>query len=315
MTLLAPALDGPTKKGTIRSNGQTLAYEQFGSDDDPVILLIMGLGTQLLAWPDAFCQALANSHYRVIRFDNRDTGLSSKFDLDMPYDGPRRAMLKTLFRRSILAPYTLADMTDDAMGLLDGLGIWQAHVVGASMGGMIAQLMAGQYPDRILSLTSIMSSSGARRLPRGRLRVLRRLIMRPPGNSEKAVVNHMTRTMSMISGRDGLSPEGWADELRKAYRRSYYPPGTARQLLAVLDAPSRVELLRRIQQPALVIHGASDPLLPIKHGRDTAKHLHNARYEEVPGMGHCLPPARLSDFVDMIVTLADGANQNTVTVV
>lgn len=311
MTLLAPALDGAMNAGTIDSNGLTLAYEQFGRDRDPALVLVMGQGAQLLAWPDALCQALAERDLRVIRFDNRDVGLSSKLDGAADYDNVRQAMFKAMLGRPIRAPYALTDMADDAIGLLDGLGIGKAHVVGASMGGMIAQLMAGHFPERVLSLTSIMSSSSAPGLPHGRLKVLRRLGKRPARNDEDTVVAHMTRTMLMLGGPLGLGADAWADEIRRAYRRSYYPPGAARQALAVMAAASRVELLRRVRQPALVIHGRADPLLPVKHGRDTAKHLPIARYEEIPGMGHCLPRRRLSDLVDMIVTLAEGAAQKS----
>lgn len=313
MTLLAPALDGAASKGTIESNGQTLAYEQFGRDEQPALLLIMGLGTQLLAWPDAFCQALADNALRVIRFDNRDVGLSSKLDGASGYDHPKQAMLKAALRRPITAPYMLDDMAADAIGLLDGLGIRSAHVVGASMGGMIAQIMAARYPERVPSLTSMMSSSGARGLPRPRLKVLRRLAARPPSNDEDVIVAHMTRTMLLLSGPLGQSKQAWADQVRKAVRRNYHPSGVARQMAASMAAPSRAELLRGICQPALVIHGRDDPLLPAKHGRDTARHLPNARYEEISGMGHCLPPGRLAEFVGMIVALVrrrDSADQN-----
>jgi len=309
MTLLAPALEGAAKTGTVDSNGLRLAYEQFGRDRDPALLLIMGLGAQLRAWPDAFCQALADQGLRVIRFDNRDIGLSTKLDQLTNYEHPRRAMLRLALRQRIRAPYSLQDMADDALGLLDGLDIPQAHVVGASMGGMITQIMAARQPQRILSLTLMMTTSGARGLPRGRLRVLRRLGASPKADDEDTIVREMARTMKMLSGPQGLSDDAWQDEARKAYRRCYYPPGVARQLLAVLAAPSRAGLLWSIKQPALVIHGRADPLLPVKHGRDIAANLPNARYEEIDGMGHGLPPRRLADFVTMIVDLvrtADG---------
>ncbi len=308
MQYLSPALDGAAKQDIVQSNGLALAYEQFGRDHDPVLLLIMGLGTQLIAWPDAFCQALADSGLRVIRFDNRDIGLSGKIRTATRYDSPQAALLKSMLRRPIDAPYELEDMAADAVGLMDALGIERAHVAGASMGGMIAQLMAGMYAERVLSLTSIMSTSGARNLPRAKLKVLLRLGKRPAKNDEDTIVAHMTRTMRMISGPLGHSAEDWAAEIRKAVRRSYYPPGTARQMLAVMAAPSRVEMLRGIEQPALVTHGKADPLVPVKHGRDTARHLRNVRYEEIAGMGHDLPPKLLPQIVDMMTTLIQGAD-------
>ncbi len=309
MQYLPPALDGAAKRDIVTSNGLTLAYEQFGRDHDPVLLLIMGLGTQLIAWPDAFCQALADSGLRVIRFDNRDIGLSSKIRSATRYESPHMALLKSMLRQPINTPYELEDMATDAIGLMGALGIERAHLGGASMGGMIAQIMAGLYAERILSLTSIMSSSGARNLPRARLKVLLRLGKRPANNDEDTLVSHMTRTMRMISGPLGHSAEDWAAEIRKALRRNYYPPGTARQMLAVMAAPSRVEMLRGIEQPALVIHGTADPLVPVKHGRDTARHLRNVRYEEIAGMGHDLPPKLLPQIVDMIATLAHGVSR------
>lgn len=310
MTVLDPAPGGPKRRDTIASNGQMLAYEQFGKDRDPVLLLIMGLGTQLLAWPDAFCQALAKAGLRVIRFDNRDVGLSSKLDGITDYDRPRQAMIKVMLGQRIDAPYSLQDLADDAIGLLDDLDIGQAHVAGVSMGGMIAQLMAGHYPQRVLSLTSIMSSSSARELPSGKLKVLRRMGRRPAAHDEDTIVAHMTRTMLMLGGALGPDADAWAEDVRKAYRRNYYPPGVSRQMLAVMSAPSRVALLQGIAQPALVIHGTADPLLPVEHGRSTARHLPNVRYEEIEGMGHSLPPQHLADFVDMIVALVQEARQN-----
>lgn len=307
MTMLAPALEGAAKQGCVEANGQLLAWEQFGDDTAPAIVLIAGLGAQLLAWPDALCQALAGAGLRVIRYDNRDVGLSSKFDTALVHDRPRRAMLRRMLRQRIDTPYTLMDMADDALGLLDGLAIGRAHVVGASMGGMIAQLLAGRQPQRILSLASLMSSSGARRLPRGKWRVLRQMSSRPRRADEDTVVAHASRTMQLLGGPLGPGPDAWEAEARRAFRRSYYPPGVARHMLAVLAAPSRVDLLHTIRQPALVIHGGADPLLPVKHGRDTARHLPTARYEEIAGMGHCLPPSRLADCVDMLVDNAGAA--------
>lgn len=303
MTLLAPALDGAEKQGFIDANGHSLAWEQFGCADAPAMVLIAGLGAQLVAWPDAFCQALANSGLRVIRFDHRDVGLSSKLDAAPVGDRPRQATLKYMLRRPIDAPYTLADMAHDVLGLLDALGIRQAHVVGMSMGAMIAQLLAVQQPQRVLSLTSMMASTGARRLSWRQLRLLQRVATRPDRVDEDTVVAHRARSMQALGGAEGYSEGAWADAMRTAFRRSYYPPGAARQLLAVLAAPARTELLRTLRQPALVVHGAADPLWSRKHGRDTAVCLPQARYEEIAGMGHCLPPRWLSELVDMIVAV------------
>lgn len=304
---LAPALDGADTQGRVAANGLELAWEQFGRDDHPALLLIMGLGTQLTGWPDAFCRALADTGLRVIRFDNRDIGLSTKLRSAHRYDSPRAAFLKSTVGRPIRAPYGLEDMVADTVGLMDGLGIDSAHVVGASMGGMIAQLMAALHPRRVRTLTSIMSSSGARGLPRARLKVLMRLGKPPKKQDPDTVARHMAVTMRMIgSPTFGRSLDDWTSEIRRNVQRSYYPAGTQRQMLAVMSAPSRADLLGAVEQPALVIHGAADPLVPVKHGRDTAERLPNARYEEIAGMGHDLPPRLLPQFVRLISELVHG---------
>lgn len=295
---LAPALDGADTVDTVQANGLELAYEQFGRDDAPALVLIMGLGTQLTGWPDAFCRALADTGLRVIRFDNRDIGLSTKIRGTRDYDSARRAYFKSLLGREINAAYTLEDMVEDTVGLLDGLGIARAHLVGASMGGMIAQLVAATRPERVATLTSIMSTSGARKLPRGRFKVMMRLGNAPKSRDKDAIAAHLAKTMTLISSpKIGRSFADWEAEIRRTVERSYYPAGTARQTLAVLAAPPREDLLGSVRCPALVIHGDADPLLPVKHGRATADALPNAHYEEVPGMGHDLPPRMLPRFV------------------
>jgi len=305
---LAPALNGADIVDTVDANGLELAYEQFGRDSDPALLLIMGLGTQLTGWPDAFCRALADHGLRVIRFDNRDIGLSTKIRNGGRYDGPQKAFIKSLFGRKLNIVYRLEDMAQDTIGLMDALGIERAHVVGASMGGMISQLLASQHPERIATLTSIMSSSGAKKLPRGRLKVLLRLGKAPRNSDPDTVAAHMAVTMRMIGSPEiGRSRADWEAEIRRTVKRSYYPAGTGRQMLAVMSAPSRVNALQHITQPSLVIHGAADPLLPVKHGRDTAKHLPNVRYEEFDGMGHDLPPRLLPKFVNLICELVEKA--------
>lgn len=306
---LPPALDGADRADRVAANGLELAYEQFGRDEDPALLLIMGLGTQLTGWPDAFCRALADTGLRVIRFDNRDIGLSSKLSEGGRYDGPRAAFVKSLLGRRIRCAYTLDDMVADTIGLMDALGIERAHLVGVSMGGMIAQLAAVRHPERVLTLTSIMSTSGARGLPRGRMKVLRRLGKAPRKNDPDTVARHMAKTMRMIGSPEyGRSLEDWTSEIRRNVQRSYYPAGTRRQMLAAMSAPSRTDMLAAINHPALVIHGKADPLLPVAHGRDTARHLRNVRYEEIDGMGHDLPPRLLPLFVDWIAELAHGVS-------
>ncbi|HET7315123.1 alpha/beta hydrolase [Salinisphaera sp.] len=309
---LAPALHGADIVDTVQANGLELAYEQFGYDDDPALILIMGLGTQLTGWPDAFCRALADTGLRVIRFDNRDIGLSSKIHAARGYDSARQAFFKSLTGREIQAAYSLEDMAEDTIGLLVALGIRRAHLVGASMGGMIAQIVAATRPARVASLTSIMSTSGARKLPRGRLKILLRLGKAPKSRDKDVIAAHLAKTMTMISSpKIGRSFHDWEAEIRRTVERSYYPAGMARQTLAVLSATPRDELLATVRCPALIIHGAADPLLPVKHGRATAKALAHARYEEVRGMGHDLPPRLLPRFVDWISELVHEAEAHS----
>ncbi|MES1936821.1 alpha/beta fold hydrolase [Salinisphaera hydrothermalis] len=307
---LAPALDGADIVDTVHANGLELAYEQFGHDDDPALVLIMGLGTQLTGWPDAFCRALADTGLRVIRFDNRDIGLSTKIRDTRRYDSARRAFFKSLLGREINAAYSLEDMAEDTVGLLDALEIERAHLVGASMGGMIAQIVAATRPERVATLTSIMSTSGARKLPRGRLKVLMRLGKAPKSRDKDVIAAHLAKTMTLISSpKMGRSFDDWEAEIRRTVERSYYPAGTARQTLAVLSASPRDDLLGAVRCPALVIHGSADPLLPVRHGRATANALPNVRYEEIPGMGHDLPPRLLPRFVDWISDLVHEAER------
>ena len=306
---LAPALDGADVVDSCEIGDLTIAYETFGRPDRPALLLIVGLGMQLRAWPDAFCRALADTGLYVIRFDNRDVGLSSQYKTKQAYPSPVKAFMRSVFKRPIGAPYDLEAMADDATGLLDHLGVREVHVVGVSMGGMIAQILAARDPGRVKTLTSIMSTSGHHRLPRSRLAVLLRLSKAPKSRSPEDVAAHMAKTMRMIGSTDpklARSEADWYRECLKNAERAYSPAGTHRQMLAVLSARSRRKLLERIQQPALVIHGKADPLLPVAHGRDTAKHLPNAHYEEIDGLGHDLPPRLLPRYVSWVRALING---------
>jgi pimeloyl-ACP methyl ester carboxylesterase len=288
---------------SLRCNGLDIEYESLGDASAPAILLIMGLGMQLIAWPDAFCQLLVERGFRVIRFDNRDAGLSGRGG------GNRRpnlvwAMLKARLRLPLRPPYTLNDMAADAIGLIDGLGIAWVHVVGASMGGMIAQVLAARFPQRVLSLTSIMSSSGNPGLSRPRKDAMRALMSRPrdPHDAE-IVIEHLMRVFGVIG-----SPAYPADpaELRlrvgRSVRRGYYPAGVARQLLAVIASGDRRSLLRTIVAPTLVIHGAADPLVPLDAGKDTAGNIPDAKLMVIEGMGHDLPAALYERLAEAIAT-------------
>ncbi|MYN25146.1 alpha/beta fold hydrolase [Duganella levis] len=287
---------------TAQVNGITIAYETSGSPLDPPVLLIMGLGMQLIAWPQDLVDGLVEQGYYVIRFDNRDIGLSTKFH---QHKKPNLvwAYLKSLFGLKQTSGYTLHDMADDVAGLLDALGIAQAHVVGVSMGGMIAQIFASRFAGRALSLTSIMSTSGRRGLP-GPSASARNALMRPlpHGATRKEVVDRSVETFRLIGSPSFPIPERtMRASIGRALDRSVSPDGMARQLLAIVASGDRTPLLRKIRCPALVIHGAADPLVPVACGIDTARAIPGARLEVIEGMGHDLPP----QLIERLLALLD----------
>jgi len=285
----------------VATNGITIEYESLGDPSAPAILLIMGLGMQLLAWPDAFCQGLVERGFRVIRFDNRDCGLSSKIRVRRQ-PNLVAALAAAWLRLPVRAPYTLDAMAADAVGLLDALAVPRAHIVGVSMGGMIAQVIAATHPDRVLSLTSIMSSSGSRKNPQPRSDAKQALLSKPsdPHNLE-SVVDHMVGVFGIISSpafptdRDDLR-----ERVARSVRRGYHPSGMRRQLAAIIASGDRRKLLQKITAPTLVIHGADDPLVPLEAGRDTARHIAGAQLMVIEGMGHDLPPGLMPTFVEAI---------------
>jgi pimeloyl-ACP methyl ester carboxylesterase len=276
------------------ANGITLEVEDSGADGTqagwPVVLLLMGLGMQLTAWPPGFVRALVSAGFRVVRMDNRDIGLSQHFD----HLGTPNLMWQTMKRRlglRVQAPYSLKDMAQDALGVLDALAIPRAHVIGVSMGGMIAQRLALLAPERVLSLTSIMSSSGALHLPGPRADVLRALVTRPADRSEAAAIDNTVRFFKLIgSPAYPLDDKTLSDAVAASMKRSFHPAGTLRQMLAVMADMTRAEELARIKLPTLVVHGRDDPLVPYACGVDTARRIAGARLVGVAGMGHDLPP-------------------------
>ena len=280
-----------------------LCYETFGSADDPALLLVMGLGTQMIGWPAPFCEQLAARGFHVIRYDNRDIGRSTHLRHLPP---PTIAQL--VRRDKAAATYSLADMAADGIGLLDALGIERAHVAGASMGGMIAQLMAARHPDRVLSLASIMSNTGNFWRGRPGLRIYPMFIRRPPRDRTAAVENTLS-TMRLI-GSPGFPFE--EDALRaiaqQSYDRGYNPAGAARQLAAIVTSPDRTPELRHITAPTVVIHGTRDRLVSPSGGRDTARAIPGARLVEIDGMGHDLPPGAWDRIVDAVVANARRAD-------
>jgi pimeloyl-ACP methyl ester carboxylesterase len=271
-----------------------LAYEELGDPDGEPLLLVMGLATQMVGWPEGFCGLLGERGYRVIRYDNRDIGHSTK--LEGAGRPGRGAMLFGVGEPA----YLLEDLADDAAGLLDALGISSAHVVGASMGGMIAQVLAIRHPEKVRSLASIMSGPGSRWSRMPRLRALGSLLQAAPSERE-AFVEHAVKTFSVIGSPGFERDEGRLRETAAlSYDRSYYPPGVARQLHAITASPSRTRDLRTVRAPTVVIHGKHDPLVRLAAGRATARAIPGARLVVIDGMGHDLPEGAWGWIVDEI---------------
>ena len=274
----------------------TLCYETFGAPADEPLLLVMGLGTQMIAWHEDFCALLAERGFHVIRFDNRDVGRSTHFE-DVRPPG-----LKTLALRSpVGAAYTLSDMAGDAAGLLDALDVAPAHVVGASMGGMIAQTVAAQHPGHVRSLVSIMSATGSRWTGQPAFRVLPVLLRRPPRGRE-AFVDNVVRTFAIVGSPGFERDEADLREMAgRSYDRGGDPRGVGRQLHAILASGNRTPDLARIEAPTLVVHGTKDRLVAPSGGRATARAIGGARMLTIDGMGHDLPRGAWPQIVDGIV--------------
>jgi len=277
-----------------------LCYETFGDPSDPTALLIMGLGTQMIAWHEDFCRALAERGFYVVRFDNRDIGHSTHLDGLAPPTIPQ-----LLMRSKGAAHYKLSDMAEDAAGLLRELDLSPAHVIGASMGGMIAQTLAARHPGRVRSLVSIMSNTGALLWGQPALKLYPFFLRRPTGGRE-AYVAHFERLFSAI-GSTGLP--GWpisdrSEEIRElaglSWERDHDPAGPGRQLAAILASGDRTSELRQIAAPTLVVHGTADPLVRLSGGRATARAIKGAKLMKVPGMGHDLPRAIWDELIGAI---------------
>ncbi len=283
----------------LESNGLELEYDVFGTPDGKPLLLVMGLATQMIAWDEEFCEGLVQRGHFVIRFDNRDVGLSSKID-NAPVPSLLELVPKVAAGEPIEVPYQLSDMATDSLGVLDALEIPQAHVVGASMGGMIAQCMALEAPDRLLSLTSIMSTTGNRELPPSKPEAMARLLV-PPASEREEIIEGAITTQRVIG-----SPGFPFDEKRiraratRAYERSHYPAGAVRQTAAIAAAPPRDEALRQLDLPTLVIHGDADPLVPVEAGIHTHECVKNSKLVLIKGMGHDLPQPTWGQIIDAI---------------
>lgn len=280
------------------ANGIEIEYETFGDAGAQPLLLIMGLGAQMLSWDDEFCGRLADRGFRVIRFDNRDSGLSTWMDAA---GLPDMAAALTGNPQPV---YRLDDLAADAVGLLDALGIPKAHVVGASMGGFIAQLVAINHPDRVMSLTSIMSGPGGADAVAPKPAGAAVLVLTPPATREERIEQAMSIRRVLVGPGDPFDETSERARATRAVDRAYNPYGTARQLVAILAAESRVERLKRVGAPTLVIHGEADVLVPVENGRIVAAAVPGSRWLEFDGMGHDLPKRVWPQVIDAIEQLA-----------
>jgi len=286
----------------IRANGINIEYEEFGNRGGRPLLLIMGLGAQMILWHEEFCRQLAGRGHRVIRFDNRDVGKSSWFDqLGVP--DVTAAVGAALMRQPVKAPYFLRDMAADAVGLLDALHIDKAHIVGASMGGMIAQSVAIEFPSRVLTLTSIMSSTGNPELPPATPTAMGVLLAPPPTTREEAIDRSVTVFRTIGSPGFPFDEDDIRTRAALSFDRGFNPAGTVRQLVAILASGSRKDALKAVHAPALVIHGKDDPLVPFPAGQDTAAAIRGAELLAIDGMGHDLPRAVWPRLIDAISAL------------
>jgi pimeloyl-ACP methyl ester carboxylesterase len=288
----------PTASGerTARVGKLTLCYETFGASDSPPLLLVMGLASQMILWDDAFCELLAAQGFSVIRFDNRDIGRST---ILKGARTPQRWELLTRNARG--AAYSLDEMAADAVGLLDDLQIPAAHVVGVSMGGMIAQLIAINHPDRVLSLVSIMSTTGNRRVGRPNPRMALRMLRRARRDREGYIEDHLATYRAIGSSGFDFEEEHKRERAARCFDRGIHPAGSARQMAAVVSAPDRSSALQRLRIPTTVIHGDADPLVHVSGGRATAAAIPDAELVILPGMGHDLPRELWPQIIDAIV--------------
>ncbi len=271
-------------------NGIQLHVEMGGNPKHPSIVLIMGLGAQMLFWPDFFCKSLIDQGFCVIRFDNRDIGLSSK----VRHQGPRLNTFKLMGRFAVGltnqgSAYDLYDMADDVALLIDRLGLKKTHIIGASMGGMIAQIIAAKYPEKIEKVGLLFTSNNQAFLPPPFPKQLFSLIGRPASNDEEGIVKHSLKVFNSIGSPGYLNQIEVMQTARRLYQRSYHPAGVLQQFLAILCTGSLLQIDKQIQQPTLVLHGSKDRLLPSSHGKAVSKAISDAQFEIIEGMGHDIP--------------------------
>lgn len=284
------------------SRGLHLEYESHGDSDRPAVILVMGLGLQLVAWPAALIDAIVAAGYRVIVFDNRDIGLSSTGPLPQ-YTSPPLALLAHLLHQEFTPPYRIADMAADTLALADALGLNCFDVVGVSLGGMVAQTLAARWPERVRSLTTIMSSAGPRTAPWPTPALLWRFLQPPPRGAllDKKLDHFVALLQALGHVEDPAELQRLRERLARSLQRAYNPAGAARQLLAVLADPDRSEEVARIGCPTLIIHGADDPLVPLPAAHHLKALLPQARLEIIAGLGHYLPADKLPEIAQLIV--------------
>jgi pimeloyl-ACP methyl ester carboxylesterase len=291
----------------IRANNIAIEVESFGPQSGETILLVMGLGAQLTRWPLGLIEMLTARGFRVIRFDNRDVGLSERFHSAGPANVPQ-ILADVAAGKQPSAAYTLTDMAADAAGVLQALDVKRAHIVGASMGGMIAQMVAARHQAQTISLTSIMSSTGNRAVPPAKPEAMAVLLTRADPSDFEAFIAQGIKSQKTIGSPRYPANEG---ELRERiiadFKRAYYPDGFSRQMAAIMASGDRREDLRRIAVPTVVLHGADDPLVPVEGGKDTAENIKGAELRIVPGMGHDLPAALFPVVVEAVEAAASRA--------
>lgn len=291
----------------LNANGLTLEYDEHGNAGDPPLLLIMGLGAQMTLWPMELVEALAGRGFRVIRYDNRDIGLSQKFDGEK-VPGVAWHIIRKRLGFPPKVPYSLVDMAADGAGVLDALDVESAHIVGASMGGMIAQLVAVNHPEKVRSLTSIFSTTGNAKLPQADKAAIQALTQRPSSMDEEVLVEHGIKIQKAI-GSPGYTadPVRQRERVRETVRRSVYPEGLIRQMAAIIDDGDRTARLAGVRAPTLVLHGEDDPLVKVEGGKATAAAIPGAQIKTYPGWGHDLPMELVDPLAEEIAAHARSA--------
>ena len=279
----------------VKANGIQIEYDTFGTNSSPALLLVMGAGGQMIFWDFEFCELLAKRGLYVIRFDNRDVGLSTKFDKAGIPD-----MMAAMKGQPVCSAYSLEDMADDAVGLLDALGIEKAHICGASMGGMIAQVVSYRYPERVMSLTSIMSSTGNPELPQIKPNVLAALFKPVPAEREAYIEHNLDLWRTLWSPGFPFDEKRSRTIMAESYDRSYYPQGMVRHSAAVFAHGYRRSSIASIKVPTLVIHGAEDPLMSVEGAKETAQLIPGAKLLIIEGMGHDMPKGAWPEIIDAI---------------